>query len=99
MIQHRIVADLSDIPDHAFGSRSLMWWGVLGFMLIEGTGFLVAGGAYFFLVGLVQPWPAGKVPPSLTWGATFTVLVLLSEIPNSWTRAQALAYRDGPTRL
>jgi hypothetical protein len=29
----------------------------------------------------------------------FTVLILLSEIPNLWTKAQAKAYRDGPTRL
>jgi cytochrome c oxidase subunit 3 len=99
MIRHRIVGDLTDLPDHAFGPRSLMWWGVLGFMLIEGTGFLLAGGAYFFLVGHVQPWPPGQVPPRLTWGVVFTVLILLSEIPNLWTKAQAKAYRDGPTRL
>jgi cytochrome c oxidase subunit 3 len=76
-----------------------MWWGVLGFMLIEGTGFLLAGGSYFFLVGHVQPWPPGQVPPRLTWGVVFTVLILLSELPNLWTKAQARAYRDGPTRL
>jgi cytochrome c oxidase subunit 3 len=99
MTRHRLVGDLAQLPDHAFGSRSLMWWGVLGFMLIEGTGFLLAGGAYFFLVGHVQPWPPGQVPPSLTWGIIFTILVLLSELPNIWTKAQAQAYRDGLTRL
>lgn len=99
MTRHRLVGDLSGLPDHAFGSRSLMWWAVVGFMLIEGAGFLLAGGAYFFLVGHVQPWPPGQVPPSLIWGAVFTVLAVLSEIPNAWTKAQAHAYRDGPTRL
>ena len=99
MTRHRLVGDLAQLPDHAFGSRSLMWWGVLGFMLIEGTGFLLAGGAYFFLVGHVQPWPPGQVPPSLTWGVVFTVLVLLSEIPNIWTKTQARACRDGPVRV
>jgi len=34
--------DLSELPTHAFGTRSLTWWGVVGFMLIEGTGFALA---------------------------------------------------------
>jgi len=96
MTRHRLVGDLSDLPDHAFGSRSLMWWAVVGFMLIEGAGFLLAGGAYFFLVGHVQPWPPGQVPPGLTWGATFTVLALLSEIPNAWTKARPRPLATGP---
>jgi cytochrome c oxidase subunit 3 len=99
MIRQRIVGDLSHLPDHAFGPRSLMWWGILGFMLIEGTGFLLAGGAYFFLVGHVQPWPPSQTPPALTWGVVFTVLIVLSEIPNAWTNAQAHAYRDRQTRI
>lgn len=99
MNRQRIVGDLSGLPDHAFGSRSLMWWGILGFMLIEGAGFLLAGGAYFFLVGHVQPWPPGQTPPALVWGAAFTILILLSEIPNVWTKSQAQAERDASTRL
>ena len=31
--------DVTDLPDHAFSYRSLTWWGVVGFMVIEGTGF------------------------------------------------------------
>lgn len=99
MIRQRIVGDLSRLPDHAFGPRSLMWWGILGFMLIEGAGFLLAGGAYLFLVGHVQPWPPSQTPPFLTWGVTFTVLIVLSEIPNAWTNAQARRYRDRETRI
>ena len=99
MIRQRIVGDLSHLPDHAFGPRSLMWWGILGFMLIEGAGFLLAGGAYFFLVGHVQPWPPGQTPPALTWGVTFTILIVLSEIPNAWTNIQAHHYRDRRTRI
>lgn len=98
-VRHRIVGDLSSLPHHAFGPRSLMWWGVLGFMLIEGTAFLLAGGSYFFLAGHVRPWPPAADPPDLLWGTLFTLLILLSEIPNVWLKKQARAERDAPVRL
>ena len=30
------VVELSELPDVVFGPRDLMWWGTLGFMVIEG---------------------------------------------------------------
>lgn len=76
--------DLAEVPTHAFGSRSLTWWGVVGFMIIEGAGFAMAVAAYFFLMAHEQSWPPEPwAPPGLLAGTLFTVLILLSEIPNT----------------
>ena len=84
MSEPRFVGDASSLPDHGFGPRSTTWWGVSGFMAIEGAGFALAFAAYFFLMGHEQGWPPeGRLPPNLLWGTLFTLLILLSEIPNT----------------
>lgn len=86
----RIVGDVSRTDASGFGARTLIWWGVLGFILIEGTGFLLAGGAYVYLIGHTRPWPPNTVPPpALLWGGLFTLVMVLSELPNLWTEKQA----------
>jgi heme/copper-type cytochrome/quinol oxidase subunit 3 len=95
----RVVGDVSALPTYAFGHRSIMWWGTLAFMLIEGTGFALAAGAYLYLRGQVDGWPPSSPPPGLLWGSLVTVLFLLTLIPNLWTSRQAHAERLGPSRL
>jgi cytochrome c oxidase subunit 3 len=95
----RIVADLSGLPDSGFGSRTPIWWGVAGFMLIEGGGFVLAIGAYFFLLGHTNPWPPNKLPPALLWGSLFTLIALLSELPNVWTKRVAHACKERQTQI
>jgi len=36
MTSLRAQATVADLPSVTFGQRSLMWWGTLGFMVIEG---------------------------------------------------------------
>jgi cytochrome c oxidase subunit III len=80
----RFTADLSSLPTHGFGHRALTWWGVVAFFLIEGTAFIMAIAAYFFLMNQEQAWPPPPfLPPGLLAGTLFTILLLLSEIPNS----------------
>jgi cytochrome c oxidase subunit 3 len=94
-----IVGDVSDLPASVMGPRSLLWWGTLGFMLIEGTGFLLAAGAYVYLRGQTPHWPpAGDRPPDLWAGTLFTVLLVLSAIPNAWVAAMAKQKRALLTR-
>lgn len=82
--------DLAELPSHAFGYRSLTWWGVVAFFLIEGTAFGVAIGAYFFLQGLENSWPPEPwKPPSLLAGTLFTIVILLSELPNTIVKRAA----------
>ena len=39
ILEPRFTDDLADLPTHKFGPSSLTWWGVLGFMVIEGAAF------------------------------------------------------------
>jgi cytochrome c oxidase subunit 3 len=84
--------DLSELPDHAYSYRSLTWWGVVGFMVIEGTAFALAIAAYFFLMSHEQHWaPQPLDPPDLIAGTLFTLVMLLSEIPNVMVKRAAHA--------
>ena len=90
MLQPRFTGDLSTLPTHAFGHRALTWWGIMAFFLIEGTFFLLAIAAYFYLMNQEQLWPPPPfLPPDLLAGTLFTILMLLSEIPNSLLKTAA----------
>jgi heme/copper-type cytochrome/quinol oxidase subunit 3 len=86
----KFTEDVRALPTHAFGHRSLTWWGVVAFFLIEGTAFALAIGAYFFLEGVEDNWPPDPwLPPGLLWGTLFTILILASEIPNTIVKRAA----------
>lgn len=89
MSEPRFTGDASALPDHGFGHRSTTWWGVNGFMAIEGAGFALAFAAYFFLMAQERQWPASALPPDLLWGTVTLVLLLLSELPNIWVKRAA----------
>jgi cytochrome c oxidase subunit 3 len=94
-----IALDLSDLPVSAMGPRSLLWWGTLGFMLIEGMGFLLAAGAYLYLRGQASEWPLGGRPPPDHWaGLAFTLLAVASIAPNLWLASQAKKKNEGAAR-
>lgn len=86
----RFTGDLSELPTAAFGHRSLTWWGVVAFMVIEAAAFAMAVAAYFMLMNQEGGWPPGNVrPPDLLAGSLFTLLMLLSEIPNTMIKKAA----------
>ena len=74
--------DASALPSYAYSHRSLMWWGTLGLMLVEGTVFVLAVMAYFYLHSRTPIWPPSGVPPKLIWGTLNTVILLVSLWPN-----------------
>lgn len=86
----RFTGDLAELPTHAYGHRSITWWGVVSFFLIEGTAFALAIGAYFYVMGAEQSWPPPPyLPPNPIAGTIFTILLLLSEIPNTLAKRAA----------
>jgi cytochrome c oxidase subunit 3 len=95
----RIEGDLSALPDSKRGAASIAWWGNAGFMLLEGTAFLLAGGSYLYLMVATPSWPPrGVSAPGLSWGLIFTVGLLLSEIPNRWLILKAKQKNEAAVR-
>jgi heme/copper-type cytochrome/quinol oxidase subunit 3 len=87
----RFTDSVAELPTHKFGPSSLTWWGIIGYMIVEGGFFALAFAAYFFLMGHEQGWPPeGRKAPDLLAGTIFTVVILLSEIWN--TRCKKAAH-------
>ena len=83
------VLEVREMPSYGFGTRSVMYWGTLGVIAIEGTVFAMVLVSYFYLRGQASAWPPGVPPPDWGW-ATFNTLVLLaSVVPNHWTQKAA----------
>jgi cytochrome c oxidase subunit III len=78
--------DVSGLPSYRLGHHSLMWWGIMGMIAIEGMVFALTVATYFYLWTQAQQWPLSAHPPELRWG-TLNVLVLLASIlPNHWAK-------------
>ena len=83
MKQKALYLDVSGLSHHAFGSRDLMWWGTLGFMVIEGTMFAILLAMYAYLYGVEPVWPPPPFqPPALRWGTVNTGILLVSLFAN-----------------
>jgi len=83
------LVDVSGLPTYAYSHRSIMWWGTLGMVVIEGTVFAIALVVYYYLRGLATEWPIASAPPDLLWGTTMTGLLLVSGIPNHFAKKAA----------
>jgi heme/copper-type cytochrome/quinol oxidase subunit 3 len=95
-----IVGDISALRDYEFGHRSVVWWGTFGFMLLEGSGFVLAAGAYLYLAAQGATWPpAGDALPAWGAGALFTLVTLASLLPNYWLEAKAKAQDEHAVRM
>ena len=92
ILEPRFTGDVADLPTHKFGPSSLTWWGIIGFMVIEGGFFALAFAAYFFLMGHEQGWPPeGRRPADLLAGTLFTIVILASEFINTKIKKAANA--------
>jgi heme/copper-type cytochrome/quinol oxidase subunit 3 len=79
--------DVSHLAPGAFGSRSILWWGTMGIILIEGFAFALAIGAYFYLRLRNSTWPPGVPPPDLKWGTLNVIVLLVSAWPNQLAKS------------
>ena len=85
----RPVIDVGKLPPYAFHHRSIIWWGTMGMIAIEGTMFAMFLMAYLYLKGRSPHWPPGHFPPDLFWGTVNTLVMFASALPNHLTKKAA----------
>jgi len=84
--------NVARLPTYVYGSRSMMWWGTMGLMLIEGTVFAITVVVYFYLRSHSSTWPVNPAP-ELFWGGLNTAIMLGSLLPN-WLVKRAAERED-----
>jgi cytochrome c oxidase subunit 3 len=97
--RERRVLDVSALPTVVFSHRSLMWWGTLGLMAIEGTVFALTVMTYFYLRSHADNWPLMTLPPDLLWGTVNTGVMLVSLVPNHFAKQAAERFDLAGVRL
>jgi heme/copper-type cytochrome/quinol oxidase subunit 3 len=82
MSERAVDVDVSHLPSLEFGPRSLLWWGTIGFMVIEGFTLLLAAASYLYLRINQYSWPPSPTPPpDLLFPTINVVLLLLLMVP------------------
>jgi cytochrome c oxidase subunit I+III len=91
--------DVSQLPSFGFSHRSLMWWGTLGVIAIEGTVFAMVIMSYFYLrTNAADDWPLGVPVPGLFWGTLNVAVLVASAVPNHLAKKSAERYDLAGTR-
>jgi len=88
---HRVV-DVAELPEDAFGHQGLIWWGTIGFMVIEGSMFVMTLITYFYLRLRVNEWPPSRPDPDLFYGTLMLIVMLVSALPNHLAKIAAEKY-------
>jgi heme/copper-type cytochrome/quinol oxidase subunit 3 len=82
MRSERAVVDVSGFPTVVFGHRASMWWGICGFIVIEGTTLALCAASYLYLRRNFDAWPPPRTPnPALLVPTLNLALMLLSVVP------------------
>jgi cytochrome c oxidase subunit I+III len=95
----RLALDVSGLPQYAFGHKGLIWWGTVGFMVIEGSMFVMALVVYFYFRLKVDAWPPSLPNPDVGVASVNLAIVLASVLPSMMAKRAAEAFNLGKVRL
>jgi len=96
----RAVVNVRELPDVCFGPRDIMWWGTLGFVVIEGWTLTLCMVAWVYLQQNVAEWPPeGTKLPSLLLPSIELALMLASLPAVAWCRRVVRQYDLAKARI
>lgn len=98
-VRVRRTLDVAVLPDYAFGHHGLIWWGTVGFMVIEGSMLVLLVVTYFYLRTRVPEWPPSLANPDMTLGTVNLLLMVASAVPNHLTKHAAEHFDLARVRL
>jgi cytochrome c oxidase subunit III len=97
MSEERKVLDVSGLPRVSWDHHNLLWWGTLGFVVIEGFTLILMVASYFYLRIAEYDWPPGRTPnPDLLIPTINVVVLLVTMLPMRMVEKAARVY-DRPT--
>ena len=85
----RAVMNVSALPDVVFGARDIMWWGTLGFVVIEGFTLCLTAAVYLYLQQNFATWPPEGTPLPDLLVPTIQVVLMVLSIPFIWWVSRA----------
>jgi len=88
------LGDVAELPTVTFGHRSLMWWGTLGFMVIEGWTLALIAAMYFYLRQNFLTWPPLHTPLPSLLAPTLQMAMMIVSVPPAWLAARAARRLD-----
>ena len=96
----RAVMNLSGLPDVVFGPRDIMWWGTMGFVVIEGFTLVLTAAVYLYIQQNFASWPPEGTPnPDLLVPTIQGALMILSLPFVWWISRVAHRFERGKVRL
>jgi cytochrome c oxidase subunit 3 len=96
----RETIDASKLPSTTFGAMNLVWWGTLGFVVIEGFTLALCAVVWIYLAQNMSVWPPyGTTLPDLVAPSALVVVMLLSIPLMRWLRVSSRRQDFARTRL
>ena len=92
----RPAGNVGELPTVTFGSKSLMWWGTLGFIVIEGWTMALLVVSYFYLRQNYETWPPFRTPDPSLLIPTINVLVMVVSCVPAYVVSNAAKRLDEP---
>ncbi len=100
ILPRRVVLDVSLLPRHVFGARDMMWWGTLGFIIVEGFSLVLAATVYLYLRKNFATWPPEDIPLPSVVAPTVQVVLMLASLPVSRRLSKrAMDFEVRPVRV
>jgi cytochrome c oxidase subunit I+III len=77
-----VVGNVAGLPTVVFGRRQIIWWGTIGFMIVETMTLVVCLASWFYIRRNFDTWPPpGTAEPDLLIGSVSMLVLAVTAVP------------------